>query len=190
MPTFARSRFDVCRPCGFPPSNPTGAVGRVMTTKCSCASWHPLDSRAPIRRSAASHAQCVVSPVSDSDLSVSGLTCHARLHLPVRRPLASHAPRHSPFHAAFRYPKPDSAAWLNDASNNSLGHPSASFSRLPGEARIANHPTALLGFIPFAGLLPPRRRPRCFHRASSRMPFTRVFLSRPFSSSRSKADSS
>jgi len=35
-------------------------------------------------------------------------------------------------------------------------------------------PTALLGFDPVAGLLPPRRRRRSFDRALSRMPFTRV----------------
>jgi len=182
MPTFARTRFDVWRPCGFPPSNPTGAVGRVMTTKCSCASWHPLDSRAPIRRSAASHAQCVVSPVSDSDLSVSGLTCHARLHLPVRRPLASHAPRHSPFLAAFRYPKPDSAAWLNDASNNSLGHPSASFSRLPwgGAHRESSNSApgvhSLRRFAPTekaAAMFPPRLIPHAVH---ARFPVSTIFV--------------
>lgn len=154
LPAPARSRFDVLLVHAvFRRRKSTGAVRRVMTEKCSPASWQFLvirgaDDRRPGCRG-------VVSPVSDSDLAVSGLTCHARLHQSIRCPLPGHAPRHSPFLAAFRYPQ------RTARSGWTLSSPV--------------HPTALMGFKPFAGLLPLRRRPRCFHRALSRMPFTRVF---------------
>ena len=88
------------------------------------------------------------------------LTCHAGLHQSDRRPPAGHAPRHSPFLAAFRYPRRGqrglagccgNAAWL--IRRRSWG--SNSLRRFDPIPRVASRFREAASRLPFASASSP-----------------------------------
>jgi len=110
-PRFPQPReFGKPRPCGFTPVVPTGAVWRVATAKKRCMPRLIPSLGRPLKLFIQAGGRSIkASSVLSAENSVLG--CESSANQPRRTasigPLsvASHAPRHSPFLTAFRYPR-------------------------------------------------------------------------------------